>query len=254
MAKYERIFLEQLQALWGPGFLSPGGPDEVLMIVEGLDLRGRHVLDIGTGLAGPALILAGELGAQVTGIDVQEKIVDDARGRIEAAGLSDRIVVKLVEPGQLPLHDKSFDVVFSKDSLIQVPDKPMIYGEMFRVMRPGGTLAVSDWLTGPADDPAVAAFLAAAPIDLGAATFEDVLPVVEAAGFADVRTTDRTKWYAETCRREQDALRGEIGTRSENIIGQEGVAEWHARREPMRVAAEARALRPTHIRARRPES
>jgi phosphoethanolamine N-methyltransferase len=223
------------------------------MIVAGLDLRDRRVLDIGSGLGGPALVLAGELGARVTGVDVQAEIVEDARRRVAEAGLAERIDVRLAEPGPLPFPDGAFDVAFSKDSLIHVPDKPMIYGEMFRVLRPGGVLAVSDWLTGPADDPAVAAFLAASPIDLGAATLDDVLPVIAAAGFEDIATTDRAAWYARIAREEQEAIRGPLGMRFEALIGREAVEAWHARREPLRIAAEAGALRPTHIRARRAE-
>ncbi|MEM6679628.1 MAG: methyltransferase domain-containing protein, partial [Pseudomonadota bacterium] len=159
MAQYDALLLEQLQALWGSGFLSPGGREEVRLIVEGLDLAGKTVLDIGTGLGGPALVLAGECDAQVTGLDVQAEILAEARERITAAGLDQQITLQLTTPGPLPLADAEADVVFSKDSLIHVPDKPTIYAEMFRVLRPGGALAISDWLTGPAEDPDVMAFI-----------------------------------------------------------------------------------------------
>lgn len=249
--KYDPIVAQQFEALWGDGFLSPGGAEEVRLIVDGFDLSERKVLDIGVGLGGPAIVLSGELGAQVTGIDTQEQMIEDARRRIADAELSRRVDLEPVEPGLLPFPDQSFDMVFSKDVIIHVAEKATIYEEIFRVLRPGGALAISDWMMSP-EDPAVVAFLGAVPLDLNPASLEDTLSFIDTAGFNEVSTVDRNAWYVQTVREEQEALHGSVGRRFESIIGRQGVEAWIARREPMRIAAETGAIRPTHIRARRP--
>ena len=61
--QYPEDFTSRLQAIWGDGFLSPGGPEEIAEIVAGLDLDGKTVLDIGFGIGGPAAILARDFGS-----------------------------------------------------------------------------------------------------------------------------------------------------------------------------------------------
>jgi len=63
------------ELVWGKGFLSPGGPDNVKETVAGLDLADKLVLDIGCGIGGPALVLAGELGARVIGFDLEAPLI-----------------------------------------------------------------------------------------------------------------------------------------------------------------------------------
>ena len=70
-SEYPDNFVDRLELLWGPGFLSAGGPAEVGEILAGVDVSGKSVLDIGCGTGGPAIVLARDLGAAtVTGIDL----------------------------------------------------------------------------------------------------------------------------------------------------------------------------------------
>ena len=55
--QYPDHFIERLHTIWGEGFLSPGGPEEVREIVGGIDLAGKVVLDVGFGTGGPAIAL-----------------------------------------------------------------------------------------------------------------------------------------------------------------------------------------------------
>ena len=76
---YPEAFIERLHTRWGRGFLSPGGAEEVLEIVSGLDLAARRLLDLGCGPGGPAIVLARETGAHVLGIDIEPQLLDRAR-------------------------------------------------------------------------------------------------------------------------------------------------------------------------------
>ena len=113
----------EFEAIFGAGFMSSGGQEEVAKIVENVALAGKHVLDIGVGLGGPACLLVEEHGAaRVTGIDVEDTVLEKAAQAVSRRGLQDRVVLKRVEPGPLPFDDESFDVVFSKDAIIHIPD------------------------------------------------------------------------------------------------------------------------------------
>ena len=68
------------------------------------------------------------------------------RAKVERAGLADRVEIRRVEPGPMPLPDASVDIVFSKDSIVHIPDKEALAADAFRVLRPGGWFLASDWL------------------------------------------------------------------------------------------------------------
>ena len=131
---YDKTFTDALQFVWGAGFLSPGGAKAVADLLDGQDIAGARVLDIGSGLGGMDLLLVTAHGAgQVVGIDVDPWLVEQARGLAAAQGLGDRVAFQLVEPGALPFEAASFDVVVSKDAMIHIADKAAIYGEVLRV-------------------------------------------------------------------------------------------------------------------------
>lgn len=72
--EYDDGTVAMLELIWGEGFLTPGGPANVRQIVAGLDLRDKTVLDIGSGVGGVDLILAGEYGAHVIGFEIERAL------------------------------------------------------------------------------------------------------------------------------------------------------------------------------------
>jgi len=111
---------------------------------------GSLVLDIGSGLGGPALRLAESLGCRVTGVDLVQTNVETAQARAEARGLAERVGFRQGDAQDLPFADDSFDVIFSQDALCHVPAKVQAVAEAVRLVRPGGRIAFTDWVeTGP---------------------------------------------------------------------------------------------------------
>jgi phosphoethanolamine N-methyltransferase len=244
-----------LEALWGEGYLSPGGPEEVARVIEGLSLSGRHVLDIGCGSGAIALSLARDHGAgKVTGIDVERPVCEAARRRVAAAGLSDRIGIVEVEPGPLPFEDATFDIVFSKDSIIHIPDKEFLAAEVFRVLRPGGWFAASDWLIshdGP-PSPEMAAYIALEDLDFAMASPRRYEAALKGAGFTDVRLTDRNPWYSQVAKAELARLTGPERASFEAACGADLVAHNVRTWTAMIAVLETGEHCPHHLRARRP--
>ena len=167
------LFLEEM---WGDGFLSPGGPEEVRAPAvragrRGQDGRGhRQRRRRGCGAAGgPVRRRAGDRAGR------RGDRWSRTRGRRpNARGWQDRIEIRRVEPGPMPLADASVDVdvVFSKDSIVHIPDKEALAADAFRVLRPGGWFVASDWLISHDGEPSpeMADYLAKEDLDFGMAS------------------------------------------------------------------------------------
>ena len=253
--EYDDRMLTMLQLIWGEGFLSPGGPAEVAAILEGRDIAGMEVLDIGCGIGGIDLLLAERYGARrVLGIDVEADNVERARRRAEAKGFAERVGYRLVEPGPLPFGPASFDLVFSKDAVIHIPDKEALFADLFRILRPGGQFMASDWLSG--DDgppsPAMQRYVAAEGLSFAMASPVRYRRAMEAAGFRDIEIRDRNAWYAATAREELAAIAGPHRARLIELVGQNEADRQTLVWETMLVVLDRGELRPTHLYGMKP--
>ena len=208
---YNQQHIDFLEEIWGDGFLSPGGRDEVDRVLSGVQIEDRRILDIGCGTGACAALLATEYGAaHVTGIDVEDPVCEAAVKRIENKGLSDKVSVVKVEPGPFPFASASFDVVFSKDSIIHIPDKHGLAREAYRVLRAGGQFAVSDWLISHDDTPSkqMADYVKAEGLDFAMASPLTYEAAMQKAGFSNIELVNRNQWYAKVAAEELKWLMG----------------------------------------------
>jgi phosphoethanolamine N-methyltransferase len=253
--EYNEEFVSFLEVIWGEGYLSPGGPDEVARILEGIDLTGLRVLDIGCGTGGIALSLAADYGAaQVIGLDVEDPVLTIARRRAEARGLTDRVEFVKAEPGPLPFGEAEFDFVFSKDAMIHIPDKEALFADVMRILKPGGRFAASDWLSSHDGEPSeiMKSYLVTEGLDFGPGSPDRYRAALEAAGFEEVRLVNRNAWYAKAARQELADMEGPLYEKGVAAAGNEeadrNIAIWHA----MVPALEIGELCPHHLHGRKP--
>ena len=113
-------------------------------LVRAADPRpGQVVLDVACGSGNVALVAARRY-CEVTGVDIAENLIETARRRAAAEGTDARF---LCEDAQaLPFPDASFDVVLSAFGVMFAPDQERTAAEILRVCRPGGTIALANWM------------------------------------------------------------------------------------------------------------
>lgn len=253
--EYDESLATLLEAIWGEGFMSPGGTDEVDRYLGGVEITGRRVLDIGCGLGGVDIhLLRGRGAAHVTGIDIDQDLIDRCRALAQKYGLEERSEFICVEPGPLPFADASFEIVTSKDSIIHIEDKHTLAADAFRVLEPGGWFAASDWLAGYEGEtpPEMQTYIEAEGLDFRLASADTYAAALEAAGFENIEIVDRNEWYRQQARRERDQLRGAIYEGLESQLGGEFLAREIEVWDTMIIALDLGQLRPTHLRGKKP--
>jgi phosphoethanolamine N-methyltransferase len=254
-AEYGDAMVEALELVWGTGFLSPGGPEEVARVIDGLDLEGASILDIGCGVGGIDLLLVENHGAaRVVGVDVEAANIARARTQAERRGLAGRVEFMTVAPGPLPFPDGQFDIVFSKDAIIHIPDKEALFRDILRLLVPGGWFAASDWLRGDDAPPSLEMrrYIEAEGLSFAMASPERYRKAMTGAGFDRVAVIDRNAWYAKTARAELAAIGGPLRSRLLELVGEAEAARQTHVWERMLVVLDSGELRPTHLRGHKP--
>ena len=255
VGEYDASMQVFLQLVWGDGFLSPGGAEEVARLLEGSNISGCHVLDIGCGLGAIDELLVHRHGAgSVIGVDIDPELLRQMDARIERAALADRISNQLVKPGPLPFADASFDVVFSKDSLVQIPEKAALFAEVKRVLRPGGRFIASDWLRSGAGaySAQMLEFFRLEGIAYSMASLAESIAALRAAGFAEAEGHDRNDWYLALARRELAAMEGQLKPVMLEAIGERRTEHFLANWRQLVIVLGSGELRPAHLKAVRP--
>lgn len=252
---YDDAFAAFLEEIWGEGYMSPGGAAEVSRVLDGLDLTGLHVLDIGCGTGAITLSLVRDHGAAGSvGIDVESAVCKQARARADQAGMAHRVEIVEVVPGPLPFADETFDLVFSKDSIIHIEDKEALAREVHRVLKPGGTFAASDWLSAHDDAPTpeMRRYLDLEGLGFTMASADRWERALSAATFHDVRSTNRNAWYRDVAAQELETLSGPRRAEFEEKCGTALVAQNIAVWEAMVHVLRSGELCPHHLRAVKP--
>ena len=103
-----------------------------------------HLLDIGSGIGGPARYFASALGCKVTGIDLTQEFVDVANALTRRCGLSDKATFKQASALAMPFKDATFDSATLIHVGMNIKDKATLFSETHRVLKKGGTFIVYD--------------------------------------------------------------------------------------------------------------
>lgn len=107
---------------------------------------GQSVLDVGCGVGGPAREIATFTGANVTGLNNNDYQISRAEAYCARRNLSNQCNFVKGDFMQMPFEDATFDMVYAIEATVHAPRLDGVYGEIFRVLKPGGTFGVYEWL------------------------------------------------------------------------------------------------------------
>lgn len=126
-----------------------GGLEATERILPHVDITpDMHVLDIGSGVGGPARLVASRFGCRATGVDLTPEFVDTATRLTELVGLDDKVRFVVGSATDLPLQDDRFDLAMLLHVGMNIEDKEKLFAEAARVLRPGGTFLVFEVMKG----------------------------------------------------------------------------------------------------------
>jgi SAM-dependent methyltransferase len=155
---------------------------------------GETVLDLGSGAGFDAFLAARQLAGtgRVIGVDMTPAMVSKARANAARSGHTN-VEFRLGEIEQLPVADGTVDLIISNCVINLSPDKPQVFREAHRVLKPGGRLAIADVVAlAPLPDHVRNDLAAYGACVAGAALVNDVRAMLQAAGFTDIRITQKS--------------------------------------------------------------
>jgi sarcosine/dimethylglycine N-methyltransferase len=174
---------------------------------------GDHVIDLGSGLGGPARVLAASRGCRVTGVDLSGEFVEAATALTERCGLEDKVDFRRGDVTALPFDQGSFDHAWTLHVAMNIADRDGFYREARRVIRPGGRFAIYDVVEGDGEPPTFPLPWATDPSTSHLVTAADTRAFLTAAGFEEVSFEDRTAatlaWFDDVSSR-QTGVRGSL--------------------------------------------
>jgi sarcosine/dimethylglycine N-methyltransferase len=154
------------------------------------------VLDVGSGVGGPARLLAATYGCEVTGVDLSEPFVDAARYLTERTGQTGQVSFQVGSALELPFEDGRFDVALLQHVAMNIADRKGLYGELRRVLGPRGRLATFDVVSNGAA-PLYPVPWARTPATSFLLTAPQTREAIESAGFRTVVWRDDTSLAME---------------------------------------------------------
>lgn len=166
--------------------LGCGNPQAIAALREG-----ETVLDLGSGGGIDCFLAARQVGesGKVIGVDMTGEMLDRARENAKAAGMRN-VEFRLGEIEHLPVADGEVDVILSNCVINLSPDKPAVFREAFRVLAPGGRLAISDIIaTAPLPQEVRENVELHVGCVAGAALIDELEKMLAEAGFTDIRIT-----------------------------------------------------------------
>jgi phosphoethanolamine N-methyltransferase len=205
--QYSRTGILRYEMIFGAGYISTGGPETTVYLCEKLGPKlqpGVRVLDVGSGIGGAAFDLARRFGAKVTGIDLAPEMIAIGLERAREWNAPKDVHFIVGDVLEYPFTEP-FDVIWSRDALMHIPDKPRLFKHLYDLLAPGGCLVITDYAKGTgAGSPEFQAYIKSTGYHvIDPSSYGKLL---EGAGFVDVEVEDATDKFIDIMKREAGRL------------------------------------------------
>jgi len=202
--QYSRKGILRYEAIFGRTYVSVGGEVTTKDFVSQLDLKpNMKVLDIGCGTGGSAFYMARTYGVDVHGIDLATNMIaiaNDYRTEMEAA-VKHRVQFYVEDAMTMEYPDNFYDVVYSRDTILHIPEKEKLFKKFFKTLKPGGKLMISDYCCG--DQKHSQRFKDyVASRDYKLYTVKEYGEIIERSGFHYVVAADKTQLMTDILKME----------------------------------------------------
>jgi phosphoethanolamine N-methyltransferase len=205
--QYTRTGILRYEKIFGHGYVSTGGHEttEYLCSKLGDSLQpGVKILDVGSGIGGAMFHLAKTYGAIVKGVDLAPMMIEIAKERAEELEAPSTVTSILGDVLTEPF-DEPFGIIWSRDALMHIPDKPRLFSHLLSLTEPGGRLVITDYAKGVGTrSPEFHSYIASTgyhvvdPSSYG--------KFLEGAGYVDVVVEDATDRFVAILEREIELL------------------------------------------------
>ncbi|XP_056295141.1 phosphoethanolamine methyltransferase isoform X2 [Pseudoliparis swirei] len=191
--RYEKMF--------GTGYISTGGPSTTKEFVDLLNLKpGQNVLDVGCGIGGGDFYMAKTFGVEVLGLDLSDNVVEIAMERAITEKLPS-VQFEVADATRRSFPEGSFDVIYSRDTILHIEDKLALFKRFHSWLKPGGKLLISDYCSGEKPwTTALEAYVQQRGYVLY--TLAQYGTFLQEAGFCNVQVEDRTDQFIQVIKTE----------------------------------------------------
>ncbi|XP_077466597.1 phosphoethanolamine methyltransferase isoform X1 [Stigmatopora argus] len=199
--QYTRRGILRYEKMFGVGYVSTGGPNTTKEFVDLLNLQpGQKVLDVGCGIGGGDFYMAKTFGVEVLGMDLSENMVDIAMERALAERLP-LVEFEVADATKRTFPQGSFDVIYSRDTILHIADKLALFKCFYSWLKPGGQLLISDYCCGEKPwTPQFEAYVEQRGYILY--TPSQYGKFLQDAGFSHVKADDRTAQFIQVIQEE----------------------------------------------------
>ena len=189
------------------------GREATVELAQQLDLNAsKHILDVGSGVGGASRYLASAYGCRVTGLDLTEAYCQVAQLLADRIGLGQLIAYRQGSALDMPFENAIFDIVWTQHTAMNIADKARLYAESWRVLKPGGLLAIYDIVAGEGEPLIFPVPWAREPSISFLVTSDELRELLGQAGFQVVSWRDTSEegrsWFREVAEKMQGKWAG----------------------------------------------
>jgi len=175
-----------------------GGIQAVKELAEQARFSGNSkVLDVCSGMGGPARYISDRYGCHVIGLDINKSRVLSAARLTGWVGLDNRVSFTCGDAGTMPLAENAFTHIISQEGFLHIEDKKSLFRNCRRVLSPGGRMVFTDWVASPTLSNRKRNILRDGMAALGIHTEFEYKNYIVAAGFDSLETEDLSSWWAK---------------------------------------------------------